>query len=252
MVQPRTFLRPAAYGTGGSFLEGDVMKTLDLTVESRSGSAPLSATIDELVIGGWAGRDKAAMEHHMVELEALGVKRPASTPVFYRVAAARLTTDPVIEDVGANSSGEVEAVLFACGGKTYVGVGSDHTDRQVETYGISVSKQVCDKPVADTVWPYEEVAGHWDALILRSFAVIDGERRKYQEGPISGLLAPADLIRGFIESGELPEGTALFGGTMPAIGGIRMASRFEGELEDPVLKRSLRFGYDLKILPIRG
>lgn len=251
-MQPRTFLRPAAYGTGGSFLEGDVMKTLDLTVESRSGSAPLSATIDELVIGGWAGRDKAAMEHHMVELEALGVKRPASTPVFYRVAAARLTTDSVIEDVGANSSGEVEAVLFACGGKTYVGVGSDHTDRQVETYGISVSKQVCDKPVADTVWPYEEVAGHWDALILRSFAVIDGERRKYQEGPISGLLAPVDLIRGFSENGELPEGTALFGGTMPAIGGIRMASRFEGELEDPVLKRSLRFGYDLKILPIRG
>ena len=158
----------------------------------------------------------------------------------------------MIEDVGANSSGEVEAVLFACGGKTYVGVGSDHTDRQVETYGISVSKQVCDKPVADTVWPYEEVAGHWDELILRSFAVIDGERRKYQEGPISGLLAPADLIRGFSENGELPEGTALFGGTMPAIGGIRMASRFEGELEDPVLKRSLRFGYDLKILPIRG
>ena len=67
MVQPRTFLRPAAYGTGGSILEGDAMKTLDLTVESRSGSAPLSATIDELVIGGWAGRDKAAMEHHTVK-----------------------------------------------------------------------------------------------------------------------------------------------------------------------------------------
>ena len=89
------------------------MKTLDLTVESRSGSAPLSATIDELVIGGWAGRDKAAMEHHMVELEALGVKRPASTPVFYRVAAARLTTDPVIEDVGANSSGDRVEVMTA-------------------------------------------------------------------------------------------------------------------------------------------
>lgn len=252
MVQPRTFLRPAASETGASFLEGDAMKTLELTVESRSGSAPLSVTVDELVIGGWAGRDKAAMEHHIVELEALGVKRPASTPVYYRVAAARLTTAPVIEDVGANGSGEVEAVLFACGGKTYVGVGSDHTDRQVETYGISVSKQVCDKPIAATVWPYEEVAGHWDELILRSYAVIDGERQKYQEGPVSGLLAPADLIRGFSESGELPEGTALYGGTMPAIGGIRVASRFEGELEDPVLKRSLRFGYDLKILPIRG
>ncbi|CAH1680472.1 conserved hypothetical protein [Hyphomicrobiales bacterium] len=228
------------------------MKTLELNLVSHSGSSRLAATIDELVIGGWAGRDKAAMEHHMAELEALGVKRPTSTPVYYRVAAARLTTAPVIEDVGANSSGEVEAILLSSGGRTYVGVGSDHTDRQVETYGISVSKQVCDKPVADTVWPYEEVAGHWDSLILRSYAVIDGERRKYQEGPISGLLAPADLIRGFSESGELPEGTALFGGTMPAIGGIQMASRFEGELEDPVLKRSIRFGYDLKILPIRG
>lgn len=188
----------------------------------------------------------------MVELEALGVKRPASTPVYYRVAAARLTTDPVIEDVGANSSGEVEAVLFACGGKTYVGVGSDHTDRQVETYGISVSKQVCDKPIAATVWPYEEVAGHWDDLILRSYAVIDGERRLYQEGPISGLLAPEDLIRGYNGDGKLPDGTAIYGGTMPAIGGIRMATRFEGELEDPVLGRSIRFAYDLKILPIRG
>ena len=39
---------------------------------------------------------------------------------------------------------------------------------------------------------------------------------------------------------------------MPAIGGIRMASRFEGELEDPVLKRSISFAYDLKILPVRG
>lgn len=228
------------------------MNTLELTVESLSGSMPLTAKIDELVIGGWAGRDKVAMEHHMAELEALGVKRPTSTPVYYRVAAARLTTASVIEDVGANSSGEVEAVLIVCGGHTYVGVGSDHTDRQVETYGISVSKQVCDKPVAATVWPFEEVADHWDLLILRSFAVIGGERRKYQEGPLSGLLAPADLIGGFSKSSELPEGTALFGGTMPAIGGIQMGSRFEGELEDPVLRRSIRFGYDLKVLPIRG
>ena len=226
------------------------MKTLDLTVESRSGSAPLSAAIDELVIGGWAGRDKAAMEHHMVELEALGVKRPASTPVYYRVAAARLTTDPVIEDVGANSSGEVEAVLFACGSRTYVGVGSDHTDRQVETYGISVSKQVCDKPVATTVWPFEEVADHWDDLILRSYAVIDGARVLYQEGPISGLLAPENLIGGWAADGRLPDGTAMFGGTMPAIGGIRSSSRFEMELEDPVLGRTITHAYDIETLPI--
>lgn len=228
------------------------MKTLLLTVDSLNGSAPVELEIRDLVIGGWAGRDKAAMEHHMAELEALGVKRPESTPVYYRVAAARLTTDTVVEDVGANSSGEVEAVLFASGGRVYVGVGSDHTDRQVETYGISVSKHMCDKPIANTVWPFQEVADHWDSLVLRSHAVIDGERQLYQEGSIAGLLTPADLVGGFAGTGQLPDGTALFGGTMPAIGGIRMATRFEGELEDPILKRTIRFGYDLKILPIRG
>ncbi len=228
------------------------MKKLNLTVESRKGVAPLAVEIKELVIGGWAGRDKAAMEHHIAELEALGVKRPASTPVYYRVAAARLTTDRAVEDVGANASGEVETIVISWGGRMYVGVGSDHTDRQVETYGVSLSKQICDKPVASTIWPFEEVADHWDSLILRSFAIIDGERRLYQEGTVSGLLAPADLIRGLYDRGALPDGVALFGGTMPAISGIKMASRFEGELEDPVLGRSIRFAYDVKTLPIMG
>lgn len=228
------------------------MKTLSLTLVSKSGTQPLSVEVRDLVIGGWAGRDKAAMEHHMQELEALGVKRPLKAPVFYRAAANRLTTNDSIEDAGATGSGEVEAVFFASGGRAYVGVGSDHTDRQLETYGITVSKQACDKPISATVWPMDEVEQHWDQLVLRSFAVIDGVRVKYQEGSISGLLAPSDLIKGYTGQGSLPDGTALFGGTMPAIGGIRVATRFEGELEDPVLRRTIRFGYDIKVLPIEG
>src|SRR3546814_15061821 len=45
------------------------------------------------VIAGWTGRDPVAVEKHIAELEELGVRRPASTPIFYRVAAPRLTTD---------------------------------------------------------------------------------------------------------------------------------------------------------------
>ena len=228
------------------------MAALSLTITSKHGATATAFTVSELIIGGWAGRDKAAMEHHIAELEALGVKRPASTPVYYRVSAARLSHAAVIEDVGANGSGEVECVYFARGGELYVGVGSDHTDRQVETVGISISKQICDKPVAGEVWPFAEVAGHWDQLILRSHAIINGERQLYQQGAVSGLLAPEDLIRGYCANGSLPDGSAMFGGTMPAIGGIRMATRFEGELEDPVLRRSIRFGYDIKVLPIVG
>ncbi|GGE28341.1 hypothetical protein GCM10007276_01920 [Agaricicola taiwanensis] len=228
------------------------MKKLELRIEARDGSTNQVLEIGDLVIAGWAARDKVAMEHHIAELEALGVARPKRTPTYYRVSAARLTTDPVLEATGTQSSGEVEPVLLAAGGRLFVGVGSDHTDRDVETYGVTVSKQMCDKPVAGTVWPFEEVRDHWDQLILRSFATIDGRRELYQEGPVAGLLAPVDIIAGFAAQGSLSDGTVMFGGTLGAIGGIRPATRFEGELEDPVLGRSLRFGYDMKILPIEG
>lgn len=228
------------------------MPALKLELLSTQGLMPLEIEISDLVVAGWAGRNKEAMEHHIQELEALGVARPTSTPTYYRIAAARLTTASVIEDAGSHGSGEVEAVLFFSGGKLYVGTGSDHTDRKAETYLVTVSKQMCDKPVAATVWPFEEVAEHWDQLILRSFAVIDGKRTLYQEGALSNLLAPADLIKGYAGDGKLPDGTALFCGTVPAIGGIRPASRFEGELEDPVLRRRISFGYDVKGLPVLG
>ena len=42
--------------------------------------------VRELVVAGWTGRDVAALEKHIRELEAIGVKRPKTTPIFYRVA----------------------------------------------------------------------------------------------------------------------------------------------------------------------
>ena len=44
----------------------------------------------------------------------------------------------------------------------------------------------------------------------------------------------------------------MFGGTFAAKGGIRPADRFEFELEDPVLKRSIGHGYDVIALPVLG
>ena len=112
------------------------------------GSARRTVQIDHLVVAGWTGRDKAAVEKHIAELEAIGVKRPATTPIFYRASAVRVTTDDAIEALGNASSGEAEFVLLQHGGRLWVGTGSDHTDREVEKYGVSVSKQMCDKPIA--------------------------------------------------------------------------------------------------------
>lgn len=224
--------------------------TLAMTVSSAAGKEALEITIDTLVIAGWAGRDKQAMEHHIQELEALGVARPKQTPTYYRVSASRLTTADTIEASGEASSGEIEPVVLASGGRLYVGIGSDHTDREVETVGVTISKQICEKPVSSDIWPFEEVSGHWDRLILRSYIVEDGERKLYQEGSVSGLLHPSDTMAKFTGGARLKDGSALFCGTLPAIGGIRTSERFEGEIEDPVLGRSITFRYAIKPLPI--
>ncbi|MFG1304963.1 DUF2848 domain-containing protein [Xanthobacter autotrophicus] len=224
--------------------------TLDFTLHADGGATRLAVEIHHAVIAGWTGRDKAALERHIVELEELGVPRPASTPIYYRVAAARFTTADAIECTGPDSSGEVEFMVVQSGGRRFLGVGSDHTDRTVETYGITVSKQMCDKPVAPELWALDDVLPHWDSLIIRSFATIGGERVLYQEGPVSAMLPPGEIIAGY--GPGLSAGTAMFCGTLAAKGGIRPAERFAFELEDPVLKRTIRHAYDVRILPIAG
>jgi hypothetical protein len=225
---------------------------LAFTVDAQGTTTPLTLAIDQAVIAGWTGRDPVARDKHIAELEAIGIARPASTPIYYRVAARRLTTADSIEVSGGDSSGEVEFVLIGWQGRIFVGLGSDHTDRKVETYGITVSKQMCDKPMASVLWELEDVAGHWDQMILRSFAWIDGKRVLYQEGKLDGMLPVAELIQRGFRDGKLPDGCAMFGGTFAAKGGIRPTSRFEYELEDPVLKRIIRHAYDVIELPILG
>ena len=210
----------------------------------------LDIKVEELVIAGWAARDQASVEAHIKELEELGVKRPSRVPLFYRVSADRLTIAERLQVLGGDSSGEIEAVLIADDrGRLWVGVGSDHTDRKVEAYSVAVSKQICPKPVSAELWPFEEVADHWDSLHLRSHVFIDGERQLYQEGSVANLLDPRDLIRRYTGGDVLPARTALFCGTLTAEGGVRPAARFEMKLEDPVLGRSLVHAYELDELP---
>jgi hypothetical protein len=224
----------------------------EFRVRSREGLASSVLSIRSAVIAGWTGRDPVARDKHIAELEELGVPRPAATPIFYRVAASRLTLAPSIEVSGVESSGEVEFVLIRSGDRILVGVGSDHTDRKVETYNITVSKQMCDKPIAPELWLYSDISAHWDQIVLRSYATIGGTRELYQEGTLAGMLPPDDLVaRRFGEAG-LPEGTAMFGGTFAAKGGIRPAERFDYEMVDPVLNRMIRYGYAVETLAIVG
>lgn len=222
-----------------------------LIVSERGGSADRAkATISDLIVAGWTGRDKAALEAHIVELEKLGIPRPKATPIFYRVASSLLTTDELIEVVGNNSSGEIEPVIMRLKEGICLGLGSDHTDRKIETIGITISKQSCPKPVGRSWWLLSDVEDHWDELQMRSYAVINGERRLYQEGSLKAIRHPHDLMTSCFGAGSgVPMSTAMFCGTLPVHGTIEHGDAYELEMIDPVLGRSLHHAYTVKTLP---
>ena len=68
----------------------------------------LDLTPANLIIAGWTGRNQEAIQHHIDELAALGVKPPSATPLFYRVAASLLTTADEIQAVGPADAGAGE------------------------------------------------------------------------------------------------------------------------------------------------
>jgi hypothetical protein len=200
--------------------------------------------VTELIIAGWTGRDEVALRKHIKELEEIGVKPPKTAPIFYRVAASLFTHATEIQVSGPDTSGEVEFVLVKTADDLRVAVGSDHTDRKAETIGVSLSKQLCSKPVSRESWGYDEVKGHWQRLVLRAWA--DGAL--YQEGPVTAMRSPEDLMERY----PLKSGYAMFCGTLAAQGGIRPAARFRMELEDPVLKRKLSHEYTIRGLEVAG
>lgn len=223
---------------------------LEFRIEAKDGARAAAVDISTLVVAGWAGRDHAAIEHHIEELAAIGVPRPSAVPLYYRIADNQLTQDDRVQVIGPHSSGEVEAFVFNVDGELCVSLASDHTDRKLESHSVALSKQVCIKPVARGAWRYADVADHWDELIIRSTIEENGVRVPYQEGPLATLRTPLDLIAGYTAGAAvLPEGVGMTCGTVAVQGGIRPSQVFEMELHDPRLGRSLHHRYVVDILP---
>lgn len=206
--------------------------------------------IEQVVIGGWTGRDAAAVQHHIDELAEIGVPGPSETPLFYRVGRDLLTQGSVIQTVGAGGSGEVEAVVIGTESGMIVAAGSDHTDRDAESYSIPLSKQLCPKPVSAQAWRLEDVIAGWDNIALEADQDRGGVTVEYQRGPLSACRRPEDLIERYTNGGSLAVGTALFCGTIPVIGGIAGGDAFTMRLVDPGHGRTLQHSYKIDVLPI--
>lgn len=194
---------------------------------------------------GYTGRDKTAIDRHIEELKDHGVPPPARVPCCYPLLPHLLAVAPEAIDVyGTGTSGEIEPVLLVLDGRPrYVAVGSDHTDRDQERRSVPLAKQLCPKVISAIAWDFDEVADHWDELLLESRS--DGEL--YQSSKVSAMLPVADLLA-TVPPDRQTARMAIFCGTVPLVAGIRFAAEFRGSLKDPVRGRSLEVGYGVRVL----
>jgi hypothetical protein len=124
----------------------------------------------------------------------------------------------------------------------------DHTDRDVETYNVTVSASA--KTDSTVLWALSDVADHWERIFTRSWIEENGRETLYQEGPVSAMLSPHELAQGHFGTEGLSEGSVMFCGTHAAQGGIRPSRRFRFEMVDPVLNRSISHAYTVRTLPL--
>lgn len=201
-----------------------------ITIATDSGN--LDLPVDQLVVAGYTGRNRDAIDHHIAELAAIGVPEPDSVPAYYLLEAALVTTETDLAVGSASTSGEVEPVLIRHEGRYYLTVGSDHTDRDLERTGIALSKAACPKPIAAVAIDLgtEPSIAAWDAIEMR--CRVDGEL--YQEGSLAQTRPLAEILAEGVEHGIGDTSLVLFGGTLPLIDGtFRYGSDWRMELHVP-------------------
>ena len=220
---------------------------INLTVQSKTGSFPLDFPYEKMVNAGFSGRNQEEVQKHVQELAAKGISAPKDTPTLYPVVCHSLLKENSIDVLGEATSGEVEYVLLVLKDEIYVGLGSDHTDRHLEETDIPRAKQICPNLISATIWPYSEIKEHWDELVLKSHATQHGKTTPYQEGKLASILSPEqmlDFVRSKVNCSL--ENMVIYSGTVGMLNkDFIYADRFQAELQDPILGRSIELEYSI-------
>jgi len=194
---------------------------------------------------GSATRNPGKAQPHQGEVASAGIKIAFQIPAprIYPISISALTSAHDIGVHGDHTSGEVEIVALTHEGRLLVGVGSDHTDRDLERTSISWSKQVCPNVVAPFFWPFDTVADHWDECVLES--EVDGDL--YQRTSVSTFLSPPDLTEVVRQRTDAPvSGTWVFSGTVASIAGkFSYGNSWTFRLIDPVFNNTIEHHYEL-------
>lgn len=224
------------------------MFSFDASIISRAGTSSKRLQVARMYNLGSATRDAAVAVDHQEEVARAGVRIALHVPAprIYPIDSFALTTGHSVGVHGPRTSGEVEIVLVVSD-RLYVGVGSDHTDRDLERASIVWSKQINPNVLAPTLWDFEEIADHWDQCIMRS--TVDG--RPYQDVSVSAFLSPPDILRILRERvpGMPERDVVVFCSTIVALDKeLGFGDSWQFEMEDPVLQRKISHTYQVEPL----
>jgi 4-hydroxyphenylacetate 3-monooxygenase len=201
--------------------------------------ASVSLTPDAFIIAGYTGRDRAMVQKHIDELAREGIAPPPEVPMWYEMPVTTLTTAGAIKTASPQSCGECEPVIVGIGDALYLGIGSDHTARDVEREDIRKSKAVCPKPVGRSLVRVDTFGPEFDDLMIESW--IDGEA--YQSGTVAQLISLAKTLEGFRARNDA-QAFALFCGTVPLLThGFRFGTKFSAKIGGGPLTSPLTLEY---------
>lgn len=210
----------------------------------------IECDFEHLYVIGYSGRDEKSTLAHIQELERdLGVKPPRQIPTIFECSRRTLTKKEYIDVYGAKNSGEAEYVIVLKDGQIYIGLGSDHTDRELESHDISKAKEIMPKVISPVLWNYEEIKEHFDEIKLISFQKNPNEKKfVYQEGTLEQILPPKRVLQELIERvGEIGE-SIIFSGTIPLKDKFHYTNYFKASMVDEKLGRSISIKYHLNFI----
>lgn len=222
------------------------MTTFSLSIAEPAGAdRSLSVTPERVYNLGSATVDASSAVAHQEEVADVGVRIAFDIPAprIYPMATSSITTDSTIGVHSDQTSGEVEIVLVVEDGDLYVGVGSDHTDRELERQSIIWSKQYCPSVLGRRVWRWADIEHAWPRLMLES--AVDGVL--YQSSLASVFLPPPEILRILAERvTALPANYLVYCGTYTSIAKrIAFGRSWTATLRDPDTGASLDLAYEV-------
>ena len=192
--------------------------------KDNSSIGQIEFDLNRLLIVGYSGSNIEKIKEHIKELkEHLGVPEPKRIPTIFECSRELLTTEKNIKFIGDMTSGEVEYLIIKHSNEIYIGIGSDHTDRKLESISVPKAKQI----------------------EAESYQNIDRKKVLYQKGKLSEIL-PVEKIISELENrvGNI-EDSVIFSGTVPLASTFKYGNEFICKIFDKNNNSTLNLNYKI-------